>query len=289
MTFESLLGEMSPAAFVRDFYHRLPLARSGTAQGGSSIGNWDLVGRLLASPDADVLVVRRNERVPGVRPASLDEAKAVCDEGCTILVRHAEQHDEALQALAADFRRQLGGTVDIHLYATPASEFGFSWHYDAEEVFIVQTLGAKEYSLRKNTVNPWPVEEALPANMAYEREIMPLSRCQLRQGDVLYIPSGYWHKAVATEMSLALAIGVTPRTAIEVFDFLRPRVVASLLWRQRLPVDGAAAALDETGRREYLRNLFVSLGEDLKKMLSSEELLESFVERSPHDSSAAGR
>jgi ribosomal protein L16 Arg81 hydroxylase len=279
MTFDSLLGDLSAAAFVRDFYHRLPLARTATAAGGASIGDWQQFGRLLANFDADVLVVRRNERVAGARPMSADEARTLCDEGCTILVRHAERSDESLASLAADFARQLGGAVDIHVYATPASEFGFSWHYDAEEVFIVQTLGAKEYSLRKNTVNPWPVEESLPADMAYEREIMPLSRCLLRQGDVLYIPSGYWHKAVATEMSLSLAIGVAPQTAIDVFDFLRPRVVESLLWRQRLPVDGAAQALDASARREHLRAVFSDLGDDLKKTLSSEQLLESFLNR----------
>jgi 50S ribosomal protein L16 3-hydroxylase len=279
MTFESLLGDLSPTAFVRDFYHRLPVARSGTFSGEVSAGSWDLIGRLLASSDADVLVVRQNQQIPGERPVSTENAQSLCLEGCTILVRHAERHDDRLRALAADFGRQLGGAVDVHVYATPASKFGFGWHYDAEEVFIVQTLGAKEYSLRKNTVNPWPVEESLPGDMAYEREIMPLSRCLLRQGDMLYIPSGYWHKAVATEMSLSLAIGVSPRTAIDVFDFLRPHVVGSLLWRQRLPVEGESATLDAAARREYLGNLFAELGADLKKMLSSEVLLESFLSR----------
>ncbi len=74
---------------------------------------------------------------------------------------------------------------------------GFSWHYDAEDVFIIQTAGEKEYSLRKNTVNPWPLEETLPADMQYERELMPLMRVLLRGGDLLYIPCGYWHKAEA--------------------------------------------------------------------------------------------
>ena len=76
--------------------------------------------------------------------------------------------------------------------------------------------------------------------MRYEREIMPLVRCELAAGDWLYIPSGYWHMGQSRELALSLAIGVMPRTGIDVLDFVRPRVAGSLLWRQRLPVAGRA-------------------------------------------------
>ena len=32
-------------------------------------------------------------------------------------------------------------------------DYGFSWHYDFEDVFIAQTDGAKEYFFRENTVD----------------------------------------------------------------------------------------------------------------------------------------
>ena len=44
------------------------------------------------------------------------------------------------------------GTAHVQLFVTPAETHGFSWHYDAEEVFIVQTAGVKDYLLRENTV-----------------------------------------------------------------------------------------------------------------------------------------
>src|SRR5690606_27495317 len=114
----------------------------------------------------------------------------------------------------------------------PPGRFGFGWHYDAEEVFILQTVGQKEYSLRKNTVNPWPLEETLPQGMRYEREVMPLMRCLLQAGDWLYLPSGYWHKAEARELSLSLAVGVMAPAAISILDRLREELLQSLVWRQ---------------------------------------------------------
>src|SRR6185295_19696620 len=116
-----------------------------------------------------------------------------------------------------------------------------------------------------NTVNPWPIEESLPADMHYEREIMPLMKCELAAGDWLYIPSGYWHMGQSRETAISLAIGVQPRTAVDPFDSLRPQLLDSLFWRQRLPVAGDAAATDDEALRNQLADLFKQFGNELAK------------------------
>src|SRR5690606_35223977 len=146
---------------------------------------------------------------------------------------------------------------------TPGGRHGFGWHYDAEDVFILQTTGRKEYSLRKNTVNPWPLMETLPANMKYERELMPLMQCLLAAGDWLYIPHGYWHMGRADEDAISLAVGVLAPSGLDAFDALRTRLVPSMLWRQRLPVSGDAAALDEEALLAEYRARFAELADDL--------------------------
>jgi ribosomal protein L16 Arg81 hydroxylase len=224
---------------------------------------------------ADVLVARDGQRVVGATPRNRQEAELLASDGCTILVRNAQRHDAALTELARGFERDLGGLVNIHIYATPAGRFGFGWHYDAEEVFILQTVGQKEYGLRKNTVNPWPLEETLPSDMRYEREIMPLMRCLLAAGDWLYIPCGYWHKAEAREMSISLAVGVMAPAAIDLIDFLRPRLLDSLRWRQRLPAAGRESNGEETNAA--LRSVAADLAADLQKMLIDEKILGAFL------------
>jgi ribosomal protein L16 Arg81 hydroxylase len=200
------------------------------------------------------------------------------EDGYTLLVRHAERHDSRLAELAAGFERDLAAPVNVHMYCTPGGEHGFGWHYDAEEVFIVQTTGRKEYLLRKNTVNPWPIEETLPADMRYEREIMPLVRCELAAGDWLYVPSGYWHMATAREMAISLAIGVMPRTAVDFYDFLRPRIVESLLWRQRLPVVGSASQLSDEELLAAFRELLPQLRRDLERQWDDPRLVREFID-----------
>jgi len=274
---QTLLGEVSLQQFVADHFQRLPYSRSGMASSLLGLAGWEQLVALLAQPAADVNVCRSNQQYQESPPHTADAAARLVSEGYTLLVRHAERLEPRLQELAAAFERDFAAPVNIHVYCTPGGEHGFGWHYDAEEVFIVQTAGRKEYELRKNTVNPWPVEETLPADMRYEREIMPLLRCELAAGDWLYIPSGYWHRAIAKEMAISLAIGVMPRTGVDFYAFLRKKALDSLLWRQRLPVMGAASALESEELRRCLGTILVDLKRDLERQLADPQLAEQFA------------
>jgi ribosomal protein L16 Arg81 hydroxylase len=246
----------------------------------SPLGTWSTLAELLRYPGVDLMVVRDGRRYDGPDPKTLAEARTLSDEGYTILVRHAERIHPRLAEIAAAFGRDLGGAVDVHLYATPPGRHGFSWHYDAEEVFILQTTGQKEYSLRKNTVHPWPLVETIPPDMQYERELMPLMKVLLSAGDWLYIPGGYWHWADAAESldtAISLAVGVMSPVAIDVLDFLRPRLTESLLWRQRLPVTTAASAETPDQLESRYREICTQLADDLSRILRDEEVVRDLV------------
>jgi ribosomal protein L16 Arg81 hydroxylase len=281
MDIQTLFGNVPLASFIEQYLHRLPFAMAGSVPSLCELGSWDSVGAMLGPPEGDVFAVREGRWHEGPPPSDLAAVRALGDEGHTVFVRHAERHHAGLAGLATAFERTFRGPVNIHVFVTPAGAPGFSWHYDAEDVFIIQTQGAKEYSLRKNTVNPWPLEETLPPNMQYERELMPLMRVLLRAGDLLYIPCGYWHKAESKcelmgEAAISLAIGVMSRSAIDVYDYLRKRFVHSLVWRQRLPVPHG----DQTSRAAIeaaYRHLFQQLADDFVHTLRDPKLVDELL------------
>lgn len=275
---EQLLGEFPLRQFIDEYYLRQPFSLPRGAAALAGLGAWPMVVAILSQPDADVLVVREGRRWEGDRNPSADEARRLFDEGYTVLVRHAERRHPQIAELAAGFARDFAADIDVHIYCTPGGQHGFGWHYDAEDVFILQTAGSKEYSLRKNTVNPWPVVEALPHDMRYEREIMPLAKCLLSAGDWLYVPHGYWHKADAREASFSLAVGVMSPTALDLLDFLRRRLPEAIRWRQRLPVVGAAARLTDDELLSQSGELFAELGADLGRLLRDERLVRDWVD-----------
>lgn len=286
MSLKQLLGKIPPAQFVSEHLHRLPFCMTGTATELCSLGSWDTLGQILIQPDVDLMVVREGQRSGVPDPKNLEEAQRLSSEGHTILVRNAQRHDPQLLQLAHGFAQDLHAPINIHFYVTPPGTHGFSWHYDSEDVFIVQTAGAKQYSLRKNTVNPWPLEETMPQDLRYERELMPLMQVQLKAGDWLYIPCGYWHKADAMEgdeSAISLAIGATSRSALDAFDLLRRELTDSLLWRQRMPVTGAAGALSPEELDARHSEIFAQLADNLSEILRSEFFLQRYQEWAGED------
>jgi len=276
MVIEQLLGDMPTSVFIDDYYLRLPLAMPGRARQLTHLGNWATVEAILARTDPDVLVARDGKLREGPRPA-YDEARALHASGHTVLIRHAEKQHPGLADLAASFHQDFGAPINIHLYCTPADQHGFGWHYDAEDVFVVQTQGSKQYCLRKNTVHPLPLVETIPQDMSFEREITPTFECTLLAGDWLYIPAGYWHVARASEDAISLAIGVMPATAIEALDFLRSELLSSPMWRQRLPVTGLLSTLNQDGLTERYRSLLAELGKDVAREMGEERFVRAFL------------
>ena len=277
MIIEQLLGNVAGSLFMEQHYLKLPFALAGGCAGMTELATWKTVESILPQEGADVVAGREGRHWEGPLPKSLAEAQALLAAGYMLGIRHAERHDAGLAKLAAGFQQDFLAPIDIHLFCTPAGNPGYGWHYDAEDVFVLQTQGSKEWWLRKNTVNPWPLVETLPADMRYEREIMPVMRCKLAAGDWLYVPAGYWHRTESSEESISLSIGVLSAAALDVFDHLRRQLLDSLQWRQRLPAMGAAAVLSEAELHAQLQNLFAELGSDLARQMSRPEFLHSFL------------
>ncbi|HET7434417.1 MAG TPA: cupin domain-containing protein [Thermoanaerobaculia bacterium] len=201
------LSGMSVDDFMRQHYQRAPLALPTTARDAVPLLDWNTMQRLIES-HADMLLVRNSKLRREREPETFAEVRALYDEGFSIVLRGCERYDEGLRALAERFDAEVPGDPSVQIYATPKKHHSFSWHYDCEDVFIAQTAGTKEYFMRRNTVNPEPMLDAMPRDMHYERETSPMIATTLVAGDWLYIPRGWWHVARALDDSLSISIGV---------------------------------------------------------------------------------
>ena len=130
--------------------------------------------------------------------------------GIGLVVRRAEEHDPALAQLASSLTQHIPGQANIQLFVTPAGTHGFSWHYDDEEVFIVQTHGIKDYFFRNNSLERQRRPGKAPDFSLSNKETSPIGTTRLIAGDWLYIPSRWWHVAKCVEDSLSISLGVAP-------------------------------------------------------------------------------
>jgi hypothetical protein len=209
-------------AFMKVRFGRAPDARPSAAHDDIALLTWDTFDRVLASRrTVDVMTVSQGRLVAALRPRCAQDVKRLMRlaPGISTVVRQSERHDRALLALASSFSDALPGEVHIQLYATPAGTNSFGWHYDFEDVFILQTQGVKDYYFRDNTVaRHTRLGEALDFSLI-KSETSPLMTARLVAGDWLYLPRRYWHLVKCVEDSLSISVGVMP---LEVFrDALR--------------------------------------------------------------------
>jgi len=206
---QSWLGDLDGDEFRRTYLGKLPYSRPASARGALSACTWHgLDAMLRAKPDG--LVVSKGVLSQRDLPGNLEQLRGLFRDGIGVVLRHAHLLHAPLRALCESFACELPGEQRVLVFATPRATHGFGWHYDPEEVFIVQTAGQKQYYFRQNTVDPTPAYGVQPDFSRIAEEKTPLFSCTLLPGDWLYLPRGMWHIAKPVEDSLSISIGVLP-------------------------------------------------------------------------------
>jgi 50S ribosomal protein L16 3-hydroxylase len=232
---------------------------------------------MVEGPRSVLRVVQNGHLIHDHARLSWAEAQAQHRRGHTLLVRYAEQSCAKLQVLAEAFAQFFHAPVDIQVYLTPDRGQAFGWHYDLEEVFVIQVQGCKEYTLRQNTVNPSPVWDTMPADLHFERETSRIRlTCRLEAGDWLYIPSGWWHIARTQAESIHLSIGVMPAARLKLFDFLKRHLAHSPFWCERLALVPPAGA-DSPAPLGQEDHIWAEMRAQLATLLAQEETLQAFL------------
>ena len=215
---ERWLGPMPLETFQSDHLHSRAHAGSKTAASEASHFGWKELGKLLASGQSlDALVVAKGQTIPMPPPRELIEMRGLLRSGIGLVIRQAESLHPALAALARNLTRDVPGRAHVQVFVTPEDSHSFGWHYDFEEVFILQTEGVKDYFFRANTVDPEASLGEQPDFELVRGETSPLMTARLLPGDWLYLPARFWHAARCTEPSLSLSVGIL--TAVTSSEF----------------------------------------------------------------------
>jgi len=210
----NLFSPLSLQEFNSQYLGQKPFAAAGTGASFRKMLSWELLAELFSSSYADCWLVNQGRLNPQHYKENfrLNFAEAVNGfiAGHTVLVRHSERAHRDLGVIASDFYKVFQVPIDIQLYATPQGQEGFDWHYDCEDVFVIQSSGQKEFTLRKNTDLVLSHRHCLPQSLEdfQKRSAGPEIKCLLAAGDFLYIPRGYWHKARAITDSFHFSVGL---------------------------------------------------------------------------------
>lgn len=244
----SLFTGVSLAEFCSTYFAKIPFSSPSGARELCSLLDTRTFRELSEQKHSDLLFAKKGKEKPPsevVGGATFDGMNAAIDEGFTVVARHVDKSLPAFGRLAGEFSTGFNTQVDVQIFWSPPANEGFNWHFDVEDVFIVQTKGSKEFTLRKNTVFPMPVDGRSGGEDLYPMERSPtVMRCTLAAGDWLYIPSGYWHKAAAIEESMHISIGIMPLTYKTILDSVSKKVFDQMHLRKRLDIYSHVSCVD---------------------------------------------
>lgn len=275
-TLQMMLGDQPLDQFLSKHFTRLPFSSTGGASSQLHLLNWNIVEEIISGKKSILRVVREGIMTKDFADWDFTQAREFYKRGHTLLIKNAEISSRAFKNLAEDFSKSFHTEVDIQLYCTPEGNNAFGWHYDVEEVFIIQAKGSKLYSIRPNTVHPNPLVKSIPKDQGYEQEKTDIElKVLLKEGDWLYIPSGWWHRALTQSESMHISIGLMPRSAVDIASFLPDYLAHQKFWRTRMPVHQTFES--EQDEIDFYQEAFVKLGKDIQTHLGDKEFIKAYV------------
>lgn len=269
----TVLGSHNLDEFLEKFFNRLPLVTSGYAKDYQDHLNWKVIEEILKEKKSILRIVKNAQMVKDYANCSFQEARDYYNSGHSLVIKNSEKSHPLLHNLAVQFSSFFFGAVDIQVFCTPPQSVGFGWHYDVEDVYIFQTQGSKHFTLRQNTVHPNPTLTSLPKDLGFEKEKSDLFvNVTLKEGDWLYIPSGWWHKAETTdEGSMHISLGVLAKSAIDILPHLKKELSQNFSWRTRLPLYHKFSSPEE--EVTFYQEGMKELGEHLVSKASDPEFI----------------
>jgi len=269
---ESLLDPISPAQFREQYYGRQPLLVRGHPKKFDGLFTWDDLNRLLNAlsyPHYNVETTGSGGRSQASNQYSLIER---CRAGDSLIFTYLHLFDPKIGELARSMETETGEPMSVTLVLSQPSRAAFARHFDRQDVFVLHMDGHKAWQVYDRTVDR-PVVEMYDS--VDESARSPTLECELAPGDVLYIPRGYWHQALAQRgSSLHLSLVMSARTGIDFMTWLVDQLRRDVRFRYELPLSFAEEPAQL--REERLREHVAGFGELLLSRLADPETIRSF-------------
>jgi ribosomal protein L16 Arg81 hydroxylase len=173
-------------------------------------------------------------------------------QGASLVVDSVEE----LLPSVVDVSKAIEKTLDVHaqvnLYAAWGHDHGFGLHWDTHDALILQIRGHKHWVVYPPT-RVDPLKQDKPHTPPPSADATPVWDGLLEQGDVLYLPRGWWHMARPVDAeSLHLTIGLTMPTGATVFRWFLERLKEDERVRRTVPL---AATSNGHGHAEFAEAL----------------------------------
>jgi hypothetical protein len=263
LSLDELLHPITPERFLADYHGRKPLhIPAGDSAPKRAILDWPRFNALLAQTSSwtasRLRMVRDNEPIPPehyctsvtdqsgttLRPSPA-RVEVLLSTGASLIANDIDPLAPGMAQLAAMLGRAFGASVSANAYCSFGGIQAFGTHFDLHDVFAIHCEGEKTWRLYENRADSpvdYPVaDDRLRPWFGQTRGAL-MQEVRMRPGDVLYLPRGWYHDALADadpgNASLHLTYSVTPLYGRIIFGLLENAALQDPAFRAYFPPAG---------------------------------------------------
>ncbi|MCR6476514.1 cupin domain-containing protein [Variovorax sp. ZS18.2.2] len=239
--------KINPTEFKEKYQEKKPLVIKKSAN--PSVVSWNDINDIIARTDADSINFRvsfPHGNVP--KEEYIDTYFHVGDvrkklkkialykflkEGATVVANNI--YDEPrFNDYAKDIAQLTGRQTVTSAYIAFGEVDSYRAHWDSRDVFAVQLVGKKRWVIYKPSFDaPLYMHQSKFIEDRYPCPSEPYMDFILEEGDVLYIPRGWWHNVTPLgEPTVHLAIGTFPSFALDYVKWIFRQLPESVHARQ---------------------------------------------------------
>ena len=199
----TLLGEITPEQFLRDYWHKKPLLIRQAIPGFKPLLERAALFELAAREDVESRLVSHFDGQWKMQSGPQHKLPALKKKEWTLLVQGVNLHDDGADALLRKFRFLPDARLDDLMISYASDAGGVGPHFDSYDVFLLQAQGQRRW--RIGAQKDLTLVDGVPLKIL--ADFKPQEEFVLEPGDMLYLPPHYAHDGEAIGECMTYSIG----------------------------------------------------------------------------------
>ena len=259
----TLLGGITPAQFLRDYWHKKPLLIRQALPDFQPILSREALFGMAAQEDVESRLIAHTGQKWHIEHGPVLSVPPVEQNRWTLLVQGVNLHNDAADRLLRQFRFIPDARLDDLMISYATEGGGVGPHFDSYDVFLLQAHGQRRW--RISAQKDLSLIEGMPLKIL--RHFQPEQEFLLEPGDMLYLPPHYAHDGVAVGECMTYSVGFRAPSYQEMGEAFLQFMADSI------EIEGRYADPDLTPPRhpaEISRPMLVQVAEQLNKVRFTE-------------------
>lgn len=199
----TLLGNITAAEFLRDYWHKKPLLIRQAIPGFKTSIDAATLFKLAAHDAVESRLVTHFKQTWQLQNGPFKKLPTAKQKEWTLLVQGVNLHYPPADALLRQFNFLPDARLDDLMISYASDGGGVGPHFDSYDVFLLQAHGQRRWQI--SAQSDLELTKGMPLRIL--RHFTPEEEFILEPGDMLYLPPQYAHNGVAIGECMTYSIG----------------------------------------------------------------------------------